>query len=298
MSIIAILLPDFALIALGYALKRWASLGAEFWPQLEKLVYFLFFPALLFKALALAKIEFGSAAVLINTGLAATLVGMALAYCAKFLFRLQPVAYASAFQCGFRFNSYIGFAVLGRLHAETGIAAIALIQGVLVPVVNVAAVWALARHARSGVLQEIARNPLIIATVAGMAYNLTAMPLPGVAEHTLTLLAQAALPLGLIAVGASIRFDDAVTHKAYIAFITAVKLLAVPLAAWLIADAAGLTGAYRSAAIIFAALPASPTAFILAARMGGDGKLVAKILAVQIIAAAFTLPLWLSVIGL
>ncbi len=298
MSTVAILLPDFALIALGFALRHWASFSDEFWAQLEKLVYFILFPALLFKALAQTHIEPVSAATLINTGLVAILAGMALMLAARFLFRLQPVSLASAFQCGFRFNSYIGFAILGRLHAEAGIAAMAVMQSVMIPVVNIAAVWALARHARSGIARELIRNPLIIATAAGVAWSFSGLPLPGVANQTLERLAQAALPLGLIAVGASIRLDGTAGSKEFIAYVTAVKLLAVPLIAWLVANALGLSGVYLIAAIIFCALPASPTCFILAARMGGDGRLVAKILAVQIVAAAVTLPLWLYVTGL
>jgi malonate transporter and related proteins len=296
-SILSLLAPDFALIALGLALRRWSHLADDFWVGLEKIIYFLFFPALLFKALAQSRIELGSAATLLSTGFAATLIGMLLAYAARFFFRADPVSHASAFQCGFRFNSYVGFAVLGRLHAEAGIAAMALMQSVMVTVVNLAAIWALARHAKSGVVAELVRNPLIIATLSGIAFNVSGLPLPAIAADTLTLLAQAALPLGLIAVGASIRRVDAPSVHGLTAYLAAVKLLAVPFAAWLIAASMGLSGFYRDAAVVFAALPAAPASFILASRMGGNGPLVARILTVQILAAAVTLPLWLAVLG-
>ena len=297
MSIVTLLAPDFLLIVLGFSLRRWFSYADDFWTALEKAVYFVFFPALLFKALAQAQIEAGAALSLLETGLAATLVGIALAYAARFFFSAGASAHASAFQCGFRFNSYVGFAILGRLHGEAGIAAMAILQSVMVTVVNVAAVWALARHAKSGVLAELARNPLIIATLSGIAWNVAGAPLPAVAADTLTLLAQAALPLGLIAVGASIRGGGTDTRAALTAYMTFVKLLALPAAAWVLATALGVTGLYRDAAVLFAALPASPTSFILASRMGGDGPLVAKILTVQILMAAATLPLWLALLG-
>jgi malonate transporter len=59
MSIVVLLAPDFLLIALGFALRRWSQFGDEFWTGLEKSVYFVFFPALLFRALAQAQIEAG-----------------------------------------------------------------------------------------------------------------------------------------------------------------------------------------------------------------------------------------------
>ena len=296
MSIISLLAPDFALIALGFGMRRWSQFSEAFWTGLEKAVYFVFFPALLFKALAQSHIEVGSATALLETGFAATLVGIALAYAARAFFRASAIAHASAFQCGFRFNSYVGFAVLGRLYAETGIAAMAILQGLMVTLVNVVAVWALARHAKAGFIAELVRNPLIIATVCGIAYNVSGLPLPTIAADTLTLLAQAALPLGLIAVGASIKSADATQNTGLTVYLTAVKLLALPAAAWLVAGEIGLTGVYRDAAVLFAALPASPSSFILASRMGGDGALVARILTVQVIAAAATLPLWLAVL--
>src|SRR5688572_6038921 len=212
MSILALLAPDFLLIALGFVLRRAFSYPDDFWTGLEKVVYFVLFPALLFKALAQARIEAGPAVTLLETVLLATLVIMALAWAARWMFSASASSHASAFQCAFRFNSYVGFAVLGRMHGDTGIAAMAILQSLMVPLVNVAAVWALAHHAKSGMFAELARNPLIIATLSGIAWNASGFPLPSVAADTLGLLAQAALPLGLIAVGASARNTGARVH--------------------------------------------------------------------------------------
>jgi predicted permease len=297
-SILALLAPDFLLIALGFALKRAFGYADEFWTGLEKVVYFVFFPALLFKALAQAHIEAGPAVTLLETAFAATLIVMALAWAARWLFKGSATSHASAFQCAFRFNSYVGFAVLGRLHGEPSIAAMAILQSLMVPLVNIAAVWALAHHAKSGMFAELARNPLIIATLSGIAWNVSGLALPSVLADTLGLLAQAALPMGLVAVGASTRSTGGHAHAGLTAYLAALKLLALPACAWAIATALGVSGFYREAAILFAALPAAPTSYILAARMGGDGPLVARILTIQIVIAAATLPLWLALLAL
>lgn len=298
MSTVAILLPDFALIALGWLLYRAGKFGKEFWTGLEKLVYFVLFPALLFKVTAHAKIDLAAAPGFIATGVAAALAAMVLGMAAHRLFRLSAPSFASAFQCAFRFNSYIGLAIVDRVYGESGIAAFALMQAVMAPLVNAVAVWALARHGNFGLLRELTRNPLIIATVAGLTWNISGLPLPEVAGHTLGLIAQAALPLGLIAVGAGLRLAGVRSAGSAIGYFTTVKLALQPAAALLLAQALGLSGVFFSVAVIFAALPASPSSYILATRMGGDGELVARILAAQILAAAITLPLWLHVIGL
>ena len=297
MSILALLAPDFILIALGFALRRAFAYPDEFWVGLEKVVYFVLFPALLFKALSQARIETGPAITLLETTLLATSIVMVLAWAARWFFAASASSHASAFQCAFRFNSYVGFAVLGRLHGDTGIAAMAILQSLMVPLVNVVAVWALARHAKSGIGRELVRNPLIIATLAGIAWNVSGAPLPSVAADTLGLLAQAALPLGLIAVGASTRTAGTHSHAGLTAYLSVLKLIALPTCAWFIAHALGVSGLYREAAVLFAALPAAPTSFILASRMGGDGPLVARILTVQIVAAAATLTLWLALLA-
>jgi predicted permease len=78
MSTVALILPDFLLIALGFALRRATPLGAELWPGIEKLTYFVLFPALLFYANARTRIDLGAAAALLAAVLAALAAGMAL----------------------------------------------------------------------------------------------------------------------------------------------------------------------------------------------------------------------------
>ena len=205
MSPALLLLPDFALILLGYALRRAMHLGDHFWTGLEKLVYFVLFPALLFHAIARTHTDFSAAAPFIASGLAALCGGMLLGLLARPLFGPRPMVFASQFQCAFRFNSYIGLAVAASLHGESGIAAMGILLGAMVPLANLASVWMLARHGRIGVLREIARNPLILATLAGLLFNLSGAALPKVAGQFLGRLSEASIALGLLAVGAALR---------------------------------------------------------------------------------------------
>ena len=294
MSIAAILFPDFALIAGGWMLRRWGGFSDPFWSQLERLIYFVLFPALLFNALVRARIDVAAAGPLLATGVSFSVAGMLLGYAARFIFRLPPMVFASGFQCAFRFNSYVGFAVMNALFKEDGIAAAGVLLGVLIPLVNAASVWTLARHGNGSVVREIVRNPLIIATVAGIGFVVAGLRLPEVIGHTLNLVAQASLPLGLIAVGAGLRLERTGAHRLLIGYLAAVKLLAVPLVALLIARQLGLHGPYLYAAVVVAALPPAPASYILAVRMGGEGGLVATLIALCLAAAAFTLPLWLA----
>ena len=122
-----LLLPDFALILLGTAIRRWMHLGDHFWNGVEKLVYFILFPALLINAIVKTRLDLGAALPLLATAFAAMVGGMLLGLLAKPVAKLPALTFASLFQCGYRFNSYIALAVAGMLFGAPGIATMGLI---------------------------------------------------------------------------------------------------------------------------------------------------------------------------
>jgi len=168
---------------------------------------------------------------------------------------------------------------------------------VLVPVVNVAAVGMLARGHRSRIVVELARNPLILACVAGIAWKATGWTLPALASHLLGLLAGAALPLGLLAVGAGLTFKATTVSPAALAWWNTVKLLALPALALLFANLAALSPLERQVAVTLAAMPTAPSAYILATQMNGQGAPVAQLISTGTLIAAITLPLWISLVS-
>ena len=293
MTIALLLLPDFLLIAGGAALRRLPGFGAELWSGVERLVYFVLFPALLFRSLATSPLRLGDAASLATVGIAFTATGIVLAALARPLFRLPQPTFAACFQCGFRFNTYIALAIASRVAGAPGLAAISLLVGVLVPIVNVAAVAMLA-HGRGGVARELFRNPLVLACAAGIGWKLVGASLPDVVAHVLELLAASALPLGLLAVGAGLTFRRGALPLPAVAWWNAVKLVALPAVALALAPLASLTAIEREVAVLMAAMPTAPSAYILATRMKGDGPAVALLISTGTLLAAITLPLWLA----
>ena len=121
MTTALLLFPDFALILLGAAIRRWMHLGDHFWNGVEKLVYFILFPALLINAIVKTRLDLGAALPLLATAFAAMAGGMLLGLLPKFVVKLPPLTFASLFQCGYRFNSYIALAVAGMLFGAPGI---------------------------------------------------------------------------------------------------------------------------------------------------------------------------------
>lgn len=297
MNTALLLLPDFALILLGVGLRRWMHLGDHFWGGVEKLVYFIFFPALLLHAMLRAHLDFSTATPILLTAAASLATGMALAFVPRLFFAgcgkpLNPLYFASLFQCGFRFNSYIGLAIAGMLFGTPGIVLMGLILGVCVPWVNITAVWMLARHAEAGLFRELLRNPLIWGTLLGLTLNLAGITAPQPIQAFLGRLADASIALGLLAVGAALRLDRQQPLHTYglSSWYLMVKLCVMPLVALLVGGLLGLKGLNYAVVVLFAGLPTASSAFILATRMGGDGNSVAWQISAGTLLSMLTLP--------
>jgi len=295
MSTALLLFPDFALILLGFALRRWMSLGDHFWSGVEGLVYFILFPALLVNAILKTRLDLAAAAPLLLAGIGAMVAGRLLSSLARPLFKLPSMLFASLFQCGFRFNSYIGLAAAGLLFGTPGIAALGLIVGVAVPLANLSSVWMLARHGETGIWRELRRNPLIWATLAGLLLNLAGFEPPPPLATFLGRLADASIALGLLAVGAALRIQGPSEREGAIGaslYLAAVKLLALPAVAIFLGAQLGLSGVYYGVAVLFASLPTASSAYILTMRMGGDGRAVAWLISATTLLSMLSMPFW------
>jgi predicted permease len=298
MPVALAILPNFLLILAGFALSRRFDYGRGFWDGLEKLVYYVLFPALLFRSLSVAHIDFARTGTVAAAALGFTIAGMALALPARRLFGLEPRLAASCFQCAFRFNTYVGLAVAGSLLGAPGLALAALVFGAMIPLVNVAAVAMLARTGERSLAGELVRNPLLVSTAAGFAWNVLGLPLPGFADQTLNLLAQTALPAGLLSVGAALRIERGQGPVAAHAYWLTVKLVALPAIAFALARALSLPPLETAVLVLAAALPSASSAYILAVRMGGTGGAVATQITVGTVASMLTIPLWVAGTGI
>jgi malonate transporter and related proteins len=291
------ILPNFLLILVGLVLSRRFDYGRGFWDGLEKLVYYVLFPALLFRSLALAHIDLAKTGTLIAAACTFTAAGVVLSWLAKPVLRLDATLAATCTQCGFRFNTYVGLAVAGSLWGAPGVALAAILMGVLIPLVNLVAVGMLASHAKRGFGAEILRNPLFISTAAGFAWNAAGLPLPTFADQTLNLLAQTSLPAGLLSVGAALRVERGQGPIAAHAWWLTVKLVALPAIALGLIAYLGLQGVDAGILLLCAALPTASSAYILAVRMTGEGRAVATQITVGTLLSMLTIPIWLALLS-
>jgi hypothetical protein len=297
------LLPVFLLILLGYVFRRTGFPGEGFWLCAERSTYFVFFPALLVDKLAFARFQAGTALPMALSLMASILCLSAFLLLVSRLVALRGPAFSSVFQGSVRFNTFVGLAGASAILGPSGLtlAAVALVG--MIPLINlicVPAVAAFGAGRRSGpgrLLLEIARNPLILACGLGFLINLTPVPTPEGLFRVFDLLGRAALPIGLLAVGAGLRIQGMAANGSGLVMASALKLLAFPLLAAAFCSILDVQGEARTVAVLFASLPTAVSSFILARQLGGDTELMASIITLQTVLSALTMPVLLELLA-
>ncbi len=302
-DVLSALIPVFAIIAIGAGLRRLQLMTDGIWRAVERLTYFVLFPCFLFGAIAFADFSnepIGRLALLLSAAMIAMAV---IVYPFRNALKLDGPAFTSLFQGAVRWNSYVALGAIAAVLGSKGLALAAIAIAIMVPLANTLCVVVLVRHAAGGepglvmLSKQLIRNPLILACIAGIAVQLTGLPIPQVASTTIDLIGKAALSLGLLAVGASLDFADLRARPAAIATATILKLLAMPAMVALGATLLGVDGAAKTAALICAAVPGAPSSYILARQLGGDAPLMAGITTTQTLTAMMTMPVMLWVLA-
>lgn len=300
-AILLALLPVTLLIALGYWLRRRAFLAEAFWPQAERLGYFILLPSLFLHGLATARLQSLPVGSLVGTLMLALIVVAAIVVALRPLLRVDGAAFTSVFQGSVRFNNYVAVTVAAGLFGAQGIAMAAICNAAIVPTVNILCVLVFARFGKAGlnargIARQIVSNPLVLACAAGIALQGSGLGLPPGLEPALRALGAASLPLGLLCVGAALDFGTARSWLGPVMASSAIKFLLMPVVTLGTALAMGLSGTALVTALLFQTMPTASSAYILARQLGGDAPLMAGITATQTVLAAAAIPVVLAVL--
>ncbi len=295
-----LLLPDFSLILCGYLVCRYTPLNRSVWQPVESLVYYLLFPVLLLQSIMKSPIDVGEATGLVAAGVGTMACGVALAYSLPHLpwlgQRIDRRDHAAATQVSFRFNSYLVLALADRLAGAQGLLMVAVLIGVCVPLVNVAAVWPMARGGQRGFVGELLRNPLIIATATGLVANVLGLRIPAWLEPAVGRVGAASLALGLMAAGAGMQFGLLARGKLLSASVLAIRHVALPLIAWALVRLLGLDAMQATVLMVFCSVSTASSCYVLAARMGYNGAYVAGLVTLSTALGVLSLPFGLGLL--
>ncbi|MFT3986691.1 AEC family transporter [Aestuariivirga sp.] len=300
------LLPVFIVILVGYGLRRSGLIDAHHWDAVDHVCYYVLFPAIIFKEIASADF----------TGVPVWRMSFAMIMAIITMFALllwgrkrlcdwlglDGPQFTSVFQGSTRWHTFIAFAIIPIYFGQKALALGGLSSAAMTPLLNIVNVAVISiyglghRPDNRALLRSIIRNPFVLSSLGGVAWQLLHLPVPGMGVQVLDMIGKGALGLALLTVGAGLKIDEALSTKAPVIFATSAKLLLMPLfmAVWLVL--LGVHGEAAQVAMLCSAVPTGSGAYVLARRMGGDASLIASIMTMQVITAAFTLPLvlWLA----
>ncbi|MGI6655417.1 MAG: AEC family transporter [Desulfobulbus sp.] len=196
---------------------------------------------------------------------------------------------AGSFNQGcYRFNTYIGMAVVINAFGAAGARLFGLLIGLLIPLINLLCVSVLIRYGgdateknRSAVLRALMTNPLIIGCCCGIGYALFVGRFPVPVDNTLRLLSQVTLPLALFSIGASLRLTALRAHLRLSLLAAGFKLVVLPVIGFIFLWLFGVSGPAHQVCMLFFALPTSTAIYILSGQLNSDTELASTVVVVS-----------------
>ena len=305
-STIEALVPVFLVIIAGRLFGHLAFPSEDFWDKAASLAYWVLLPALLFRATSDSKLAGTN---YIAIGLIVTLpILLTISLCIVFgrFTGRRMVADPAFLQSCIRQNSYVALAASYALWGQSALATVAVILAIYVPFTNTLCAWLLTRaHKANGnaalawqkQLMAIVANPLVLACLAGILLAYTDFELPEVIGASIDIFAGAALPLALLAVGASLRFDVFRHEMTWLILASVIKLITFPMTTWIVAIALGVSHLELAVLVLVAAMPMAASAYPLTKELGGDARFVASAISLQTLLAMLTLPIFAMALG-
>jgi len=301
-------LPIFMLLLFGALLQRKRFPVEGFWPGVDKLVYWVMFPAMLFYQTS--RVDLSSpvlpsyASVLAFALVSVSLFVLVVCYFSK----VDKPTGTSVLQAGVRFNTFISLAVASALYGEEGLILATLGAAILIPTINVFLVISMvslhgqqdaskpAKSLPSLLVKELFKNPLILAIMAGISVNLLGIEKVFLLTDITGVLARATLPLVLLAVGASLRMQAFKDAGSLLIWSSLARLLVFPFCIALACTYLELDPLAACVAILFGAVPTATSGYALAKQLGGNAPIMSVFINVQTGLSVVTLPLtmWLA----
>jgi predicted permease len=307
--ILTSILPICFIVALGAILTNKKFLPISFFTQLNKLGFYILLPALLFYKIATAQSQAVMPGLRIGLLLCVcSLIITFMAYLTAKALKLPGPGCRSLMQAAMRGNlAYSGLPiVLFSFGPESEIALLAVLCLIpAVPFYNFLAVIILTPHDGSShkerikkTLFSIARNPLIIGCLLGLAVMLIKLEMPAPILRSTQTLGYAALPCALLSLGAGLSFNSIHAQIKAALAVSVLKLILMPLLGFLLLKMCGeVESGIMLTSMIYLASPTAVTSYVMAEQMGADKDLAAASVSLSTICAVPVLAIILYLFG-
>ncbi len=304
MIVLNSIIPVFGLILLGAVLKKLKLTNEAFLSTSDRLVYFVFFPLLLFWKIG------GASTLSIDWTLCAAaictlFVVYLLSWAGIRLFSISDFQAGTFSQSCYRFNTYVGVAIVLNALGEEGVRLFGILIGFLIPIINVLAVstliWYSGKSYPPGqrnrlLIRALISNPLILGCIAGILYANALHSFPFFLDNTLKLTSMITLPLALISIGGSLTLAPFRQHYKQALIASMIKLLILPTAGYLFFKMFNLAAMSIKVGMIYFALPTSTAMYILSSQLNSDTRLASATIVISTLLSIISLTVVLTLI--
>ncbi len=301
------IMPIFLLMVLGYVLKSVKMADENNFNVINKLVFKVFLPVLLFYNVytteSLEIFDFKLIGFVIAVILAIFIIG----YFVCMMITKENSKRGVILQGIYRSNfAILGIPLVDYICGDDAIGIASMMVATIIPLFNILAVVALERF-RDGklhilkMLKGVITNPLILGCGLGMIFLLLGIKLPDVVEKSVSDVAKIATPLAIITLGASFKFKSVKGYIKEITVVTLSKLVISPLIGIAFGAMLGFRGEALACLLVIFGSPVAVSSFAMSQQMGGDADLAALDVVITSTACIFTLFIWifaLSFLGL
>ncbi len=303
----ALAAPLFSLVALGYFLVRlggWAKSSSE---ALARFVFGVALPALLFRMMSdFSRLPPVDARLLLAFFGGCLIVFIIARIVSAYFFKLDGVS-QSVFALGAVFSNNV---LLGVPLAKAALGDAAAPSVALVLVFNALLLWTLvtvsvewARHGSFSVTgfcataRKVVTNPIVAAILAGTGFGLGGLSVPHFVDVPLSMLAQAAAPLALMALGMGLaEYGIRVGWQQSLSICT-LKLVLQPMVIWALARALGLPKLETQVVVLLGSLSVGVNVYLMSREFKTMEASIASSLVLSTGLSALTTPLFLSLSG-
>lgn len=292
-------LPMFIMLFIGFAIRKLNILKESFLPQLNKIVFTVFFPFLMFNNIYGS--DFGS--VFNGQLLIFAVVAVAVVYMLSVGFTLivekSNYSRGAMIQAIYRSNFVLmGMPIVENIFGEGKLGMTAVLVTVIVPMYNILAVITLEIFRGNKInflkiLKGIATNPLIIGSLAGVLAVALNIKLPQAVGSVVSDIAGAATPLALMVLGASVTFKSIKKCRKNLVICIIARLVAVPALCLTAASLLGFRGVDFVSLIGLFCSPCAVSSFTMSQQMGSDYELSGATVVFTSMTACFTMFLWI-----
>lgn len=292
-------MPIFLLMALGYLLKQLKFAEKSTFDAMNRLVFKIFLPILLFYNIYQTEPNLIFNGRLILFTVIAILAVYVVGYFAVLGLTRDNARRGVMLQGFFRSNyAILGIPLVDFVCGDSATGLASLMVAVVVPLFNILAVICLERFRNQSVkvgslLLGILKNPLVIGCLVGALFLIADIPLPSFMEKAVSNAAQIASPLSMVILGAGFAFSGVRDYLKEIAITVSAKLVVVPLLAVTAATLLSFRGEALVCILITFGAPVAVSSFSMSQQMGGDEKLAAQNVVISSALCLLTLFGWI-----